>query len=191
MLFSNHNSSSLHASDSISLSDNDSILRSEPVSISRSQSRPESCHSSSLGSAVSTDHEPRPVSVTISHHHSRHFPIPNHEPLSSSINLLSSSLPSVTQGQLSMSQKSSGSKRPANATSKQHHQRSRSSIDSLSKLLPPPHPETSENRVVTGWFKIGDILQEKLLYLGQVSDGLTVVVVYDPPKVSHYRHFGT
>lgn len=187
MLFSNQQPS-VHASDSLSLSDNDSIVRSEPVSISRSQSRPESCHSSSLGSAVSTDQESRLISTPIGHgHHSRQFPVSN-DSLSSSINFLSSSLPSAsatTLSQLSMSQRSSGSKRHINAMSKQH-QRSQSSIDSLSKLLPPPspHSEVSESKVLTGWFKVGDSLQEKYIYLGHVSDGLTVVVVYDPPNVS-------
>ena len=64
------------------------------------------------------------------------------------------------------------------------HQRSRSSIDSLTKLLPPVTPEPSESKVTTAWFKVGDELQEKCVYLGQVSEGVTLVIIYDPPKVS-------
>lgn len=182
MLFSNQNPS-IHTTDSVSFSDNESIAHSEPVSISRSQSRPESCHSGSFGSTLSADHEPRPVSVPIGHHR-RSSPVPS-DPLSSSLSLLSSSLPasSAVSYPLPTGQKTSGARRPVNAMSRQH-QRSRSSIDSLTKLLPPMTPEPSESKVTTAWFKVGDELQEKCVYLGQVSEGVTLVIIYDPPKVS-------
>ncbi|KAI9281720.1 hypothetical protein BC943DRAFT_119370 [Umbelopsis sp. AD052] len=180
MLFSNQNPS-IHTTDSVSISDNDSIAHSEPVSISRSQSRPESCHSGSFGSTLSADHEPRPVSVPIGHHR-RGSPVSS-DPLSSSLSLLSSSLPASSALSYPTNQKTGGVRRPVNAMGRQH-QRSRSSVDSLSKLLPPVTPEPSESKVTTAWFNVGEELQEKSVYLGQVSEGVTLVVIYDPPKVS-------
>ncbi|CAM0140348.1 hypothetical protein VKS41_007023 [Umbelopsis sp. WA50703] len=182
MLFSNQNQQINH-SEPISISNNESGRRPESVSMSSTQSHAASSPSSSLGSTLSADHEPRPVSVPLKHH--RSYPIPS-EPKSSSSNVLSSSLPNSTGGvplQLSMSHGSQPAKRPT-AAIKQHH-RSRSSADSLSKLLPPPAQEPSpDGKVVMAWLKVNDTLEEKCIYLGPVSDGVTVVVIYDPPKPS-------
>ncbi|KAG2173163.1 hypothetical protein INT43_004536 [Umbelopsis isabellina] len=183
MLFSNQNQH-INPSEPISISDGESVRRTEPVSISRYQSRAASSPSSSLGSNLSADHEPRPVSAPLNHH--RNFPIPI-EPRPTSVNVLSSSLPDSSGGvplQLSMSHGSQPTKRPT-AAIRQHH-RSRSSADSLSKLLPPLAQEPShDGKVVMAWLKVNDTLEEKCIYLGPVSDGVTVVVIYNPPKPSN------
>lgn len=182
MLFSNQNQH-INPSEPITISDGESVGRTEPVSISRYQSRAASSTSSSLGSTLSADHEPRPVSAPLNHH--RNFPILN-ESRAPSVSVLSSSLPDSSGGvplQLSMSHGSQPSKRPT-AAIRQHH-RSRSSADSLSKLLPPLAQEPShDGKVVMAWVKVNDTLEEKCIYLGPVSEGVTVVIIYSPPKVS-------